>query len=230
MKNIISTLFSIALLVGCLASCSKEEVDVWKDTGRVWFTSSDTLNFTFAQHADVTSYVLQLPISLAGKKASVDRTVNVTVSSPARNSQTKFEIENPVIIPKDSTSGNLNVKVYKTDNLDTANDTISFTIGASPDLEAGLQNYLTKTITLTNHYTKPIWWKLFATYEIGRYTEKKVAIIDLVVGLSNIKGGPYDGKDGTNWVIWLYKLRKYVTDNGPLYDYDGKEIRFASGY
>ena len=230
-KNIITLILFFATVIS-MVGCSKEEVSIWTEKGRVWFTSVDTVSFTFAQHTDVPSYVVQLPITLAGNIADKDRIVNVSVSSAARNSKTKYEIESPVVIQKDSTSGFLNVKVYKTDNLDVAADTISFKISSSDDLITGLDAYLTKTLIVYNHYVKPAWWGMYTSWELGRCTELKLSIIDKVVGLSNIKGGPYDGKetDPNSWTIWKYELNKYLEKNGPLYDYDGMVVKFANGY
>ena len=187
MKNVIRINVFVAL-IALLVGCSQEEVSTWMDKGRVWFSSADTLNFTFAQHPDVDSYIVQLPVTLAGTVAENDRAINVAVSSPARDSETKYEILTPVI-EQGATSGNLNIKVYRTDNLDTAADTISFTISASEELEVGLEGQLTKTLVVYNHYVKPTWWGMYTEWVLGRFTEKKCGIIDNLIGLSNIKGG-----------------------------------------
>lgn len=231
MKKIYPILILVAALICCLMSCSKEEVSIWTDKGRVWFSSSDTLRFTFAQHEGVDSYVIKLPLTIAGNTAGNDRAFNVSVSSAARNSNTKYEIQTPTVIQKDSTSGYLNVLVYKTTNLETASDTVTFKLIDSDQLVTGLDAQLEKTIVISSHYVKPDWWGRYTEWELGRYTEKKIAIVDMLIGLENIKGGPYDGLDGENdWTIWEYKLRKYIKDNGPLYDDDGMEIRFEYGY
>jgi hypothetical protein len=225
-KNIILIIACVCVVLG-FSSCSKSEIPTWTDTARIWFASKDTTSFTFALYPDSTSKIINIPLTVAGNVESVDRTFDVSVVSNFRNSSSKYEIIQPTVIKKDTTSGFLRVRVYKTDNLNIARDTITFQLNNSDDFVVGLTGYLKGSLIVYNKFVQPTWWNRSATYSLGRYTELKLSIIFKVLG--NITNTPLSS-DKAKRAYNIYMLNKYCTDNGPLYDYDGKLVKFASGY
>ena len=130
MKNILY--FTIGFLL-IMTACSKSEIDTWDARPRVWFTNSnDTTLFSFyTQPEGTTESVVEVPISMAGRVADEDRTVTVKdLGSSPFNPGSRYEIVSAVI-PAGEVTGMLQVKVYKTENLEEANDTLNFEICGS---------------------------------------------------------------------------------------------------
>jgi hypothetical protein len=225
-KNILFIITLICMACG-IVSCSKSEIPTWTDTARIWFTSNDTTSFTFALFPDSVSKEIDIPLSVAGNVESYDRTFDVSVISNFRNSSTKYEVIKPTIILKDSTSGYLRLRVYKTDNLNTARDTITFQLNNTEDFVTGLTDYLKSSLIVYNKFVQPTWWTRSATYTLGRYTELKLSIIYKVLG--SVSESPLSS-DKAKKAYNVYMLNKYCTDNGPLYDYDGMLVKFAYRY
>lgn len=225
MKTSKITPICAALLL--LTSCSIDKLDTWTDLSRVWFPSSDTLVVASfkKQPAATSDFTVEIPITMAGKVVNYDREINIEVASDKKNSQTKYEITRPVIIPADSTAGIMKVKVYKTDNLAVEADTVKFAISSSKDLLPGLQKNIKCTLVLINKYTRPWWWY---DSSCGTYSEAKHDVLFIVLGSDNdIRGAKSDPNYRRNWssadaLYNLYLLNKYCENQG-------LSFRFASG-
>lgn len=223
--------FGLAIIVVLLTAtgCSIDKIDTWNSLGYVWFSTQDTITFTFAAHDDSMSYTVNLPLTLAGKTEKYDRELNVEIAEQVRNDSTKLEVIRPVIIPADSTSGYVKVRIQKTDNLYHNRDTVRFKITSSDNLLKGLEDNLYKTLIVYNRFVKPDWWTVDTEYVIGRYTELKLSIIYKVLG-DNITEDPVPRFGSPEIrVLNVYKLNKYLEDFGPFYDFDGMEVKFAWG-
>lgn len=157
MKNILY--FTIGFLL-IMTACSKSEIDTWDARPRVWFTNSnDTTLFSFyTQPEGTTESVVEVPISMAGRVADEDRTVTVKdLGSSPFNPGSRYEIVSAVI-PAGEVTGTLQVKVYKTENLEEASDTLNFEIYGSEVFEVGLSDYLHHAIIISSSLAKPSWW------------------------------------------------------------------------
>jgi hypothetical protein len=218
------------LLIGAaafgLASCSVDQLDTWKDESRVWFTSKTDVMASFKkQPAGTSEITVAIPVSMAGKLANYDREFKVDiVNIDTLNSQTKYKILSSVV-RADSSFGVLKVTVYKTANLDVANDTLKFVIRSSEQLVEGVTTNLRCNLIISNKLSKPWWWNDFYC---GAYSEDKHQVLFDVFGDDkDIRGA---GSDPSTWFGWskadalynLYLLNKYCEGQGYTF-------RFADG-
>ena len=218
-------LFTLAMTL--FMSCSIDELDTWQEKGRVWFESSDDAIASFKQvEESATEMIIEIPIAMAGMIEDHDREISVEVTADKRDQDTRYEIERPVVIPADSISGALKVKVYKTANLAVVADTVNFSITSSGELETGVQSNLECRLIMVNKYTKPWWWY---DYQCGIYSEAKHKVIFEVLGSDDdIRG---EGTDPNKYRGWshadalynLYLLNKYCEENDLSFRFeDGK--------
>lgn len=227
MRNI----FVIVLLL-MVGACSKEEIPTWEAKPRVWFTeASDTLVFSFySQAADVSEYVLEIPISMAGMMDEADREVEVRdLGGRSFNPGSEYEIVS-AIIPAGEVSGVLSVNVRRTENLSEANDTISFEILASDVFELGMtEEYWQSTIVVSNNLTQPVWWDSTAESYLGYYSDKKMEIIYTVLGSDEVFCGDNEWYSDPVYIA-IYRLNRYCIDNNVKYNpEDENVIQFAWG-
>ena len=221
----------IVLTLFVMAACSKSEIPTWDAKARAnFYMANDTVLFLFSvQPEGTTEGLVSLRITMAGKLADTDRQVGIKdLGGSSFNSGSKYEIVS-AIIPAGKKTGEVLVKVYKTDNLDVANDTLSFEIVASEDFEPGQPEYLHNSIIISNLWTKPLWWDSSAESRLGYYSDKKLEIIYEVLGSDEV----FENVD--NWwddeiSIAVYKLNRYCIDNNVKYHPDDENvIRFESG-
>lgn len=223
MKTIIYSL----LLILFLDACDKSEISLWNTKPSVWFTTpKDTLNFSFySQPTDVTEYVLDLPISMAGEISDVDRNVSIK-DLGALSPDSHYEIVS-AMVPAGGLEGSLRIKIFKTANLDIASDTISFEICSSELFDLGLTpDYSINTIIVSNLLAKPTWWQ----NHLGYYSDKKMEIIYAYPGAFELfNGGNYNWYDD-EIIVMIYKLNRYTKENNIKYNPDDESvITFAWG-
>ena len=222
MKNILY--FTIVFLL-IMTACSKSEIDTWDARPRVWFTNSnDTTLFSFyTQPEGTTESVVEVPISMAGRVADEDRTVTVKdLGSSPFNPGSRYEIVSAVI-PAGEVTGTLQVKVYKTENLEEASDTLNFEIYGSEVFEVGLSDYLHHAIIISSSLAKPSWWDSTADRYVGYYSEKKLEIIYTVLGSDEIFSS------ASSWwsddvQIAIYQLNQYCKKNNIKYHPDDEDV------
>ena len=192
---------------------------------RVWFTNSnDTTLFSFyTQPEGTTESVVEVPISMAGRVADEDRTVTVKdLGSSPFNPGSRYEIVSAVI-PAGEVTGTLQVKVYKTENLEEASDTLNFEIYGSEVFEVGLSDYLHHAIIISSSLAKPSWWDSTADRYVGYYSEKKLEIIYTVLGSDEIFSS------ASSWwsddvQIAIYQLNQYCKKNNIKYHPDDEDV------
>ena len=222
MKNILY--FTIGFLL-IMTACSKSEIDTWDARPRVWFTNSnDTTLFSFyTQPEGTTESVVEVPISMAGRVADEDRTVTVKdLGSSPFNPGSRYEIVSAVI-PAGEVTGMLQVKVYKTENLEEANDTLNFEICGSEVFEVGLSDYLHHAIIISSSLAKPSWWDSTADRNVGYYSEKKLEIIYTVLGSDEIFSSASSWSSDDVQVA-IYQLNQYCKKNNIKYHPDDEDV------
>lgn len=214
----------LIFLLGTLAACSTNEVDTWNAKPCVWFTEArDTLIFSFYSQPGENDYTIEIPISMAGRIADADRSVAVR-DLGALSPETDYEIVS-ANIPAGETEGVVSVNVRKTENLNTANDTITIELIASDVFELGLDTtYWQNTIVVSNTLSKPSWWDSNAEMNVGYYSDLKMEIIYTVLGSDEIFS------NATSWwgddvVIAIYQLNRYCIDYGIKYE-NGNPVQF----
>lgn len=239
MKKILSICFALLIFAASFVGC-KDEIEPWSAKSLVWFTDTTYVNYTFAVAAEgTTEAVVQLPVTYAGKLSTTDRTINVECCGAPRNSLTRYQIETSTV-GADQTSGTVNIRVFKTSNLDNERDTIRFRLTSSEDFDTGFASNLEKTIIVYNRLVCPDWWGKRIAYYLGYYSEEKYQIIYTVCGSLNpftVAGDEmfeYDDYYNEYVIIYaqqyrinyiIYKLNQYCEDNNLTYS-DGTPITF----
>ena len=215
----------IIIMMFLIGACSKSEIETWDAKPRAWFyMADDTTLLLFSSMPEETSEsIVKIPITMAGKVADVDRNVLVKdLGGSSFNPGSKYEIIS-AIIPAGKKKGEMQVKVYKTENLNTANDTLSFEIVSSDEFEAGLEDYLHNAIIVSNSWFKPSWWNWEAESRLGYYSEKKLEIIYTVLGSEEVFDSGY-GWRSDEVSVAVYKLNRYCIDNNVKYHPDDKDV------
>lgn len=209
-----------------VAACSKSEIATWDAKPRVWFsTANDTALFVFSSQPEgTTESVVPLKIEIAGKLADTDRSVQVNDLGGSQFTRgTRYEIVS-AIIPAGKTRGEVLVKLYKTENLETANDTLTFQIVPSEDFEVGLSDDdLRNVIIVADTWFQPAWWDTSAESWLGYYSEKKLEIIYTVLGSEELftRGLSWTSEEVS---VAIYKLNRYCIENNIKYHPDDEEV------
>jgi hypothetical protein len=214
-------------LSACLAGCSKETLDLWNTSNKLWFANVDTLVMASFKKlpANENEFNVKVPVQMAGKTADHDRKFTVEVLKDKRNPETSYKIDDPVV-PADSIRGAFKLKITKTPNLVTETDTVTFILRSAGEFETGLATNLRCTVIITNKYTKPAWWY---DNQCGAYSEAKHEVLFTVFGNDDdIRGGGATTYSNSyNWghvdaLYNLWKLNTYCEQNG-------LPFRFANG-
>jgi hypothetical protein len=220
----------VCVIVLNLVGCSEDKIESWNGQGKAWFTSTDVTNCTFVfDPASTESKMVEIPITIASSIGKAERKINVQITRDKSNSSTKYELENPVVVPADSTSAVMKMKVYKTDNLALAPDTIVVKIISSSDFLPGLVDYQSKTIVLYNDFVEPDWWKVTsAKYTFGAYSKAKCKLYYQIIGnLDDPRKGESSWFTTLNCQLVKYKLDLYVSTYHPV-DENGNAIDFST--
>ena len=224
MRNI----WKMVAMLFAAGACSKSEVETWSAKPRAsFYMSNDTVSYYFTlQPEGTTEDTVKLKIMMAGRIANVDRHVAIKgLGGSPSNPGSRYEIMS-AIIPAGKTRGEALIKVFKTENLDIANDTLSFEIVTSEEFEVGEDDYLRNAVIVSNLWTLPSWWD---KNHLGEYSAKKMEIIYQVLGSTEVF------ENVENWYvdevkIAIYKLNRYCKDNNVKYNpEDESVIQFESG-
>lgn len=222
MKNI----FYLILAIFVFSACSKSEIETWEAKPRAWFTASDPVVFTFySQPAGTSEYIMELPITMAGTLSETDREVTIkALGGSPYNPGSRYEVVS-AIIPAGEVTGSAKIKVYRTENLSTAADTLGFEIVSSDAFEAGLTDNLQSKIIVSSTLAKPAWWTGTQDWYIGYYSDEKLEIIYRLYGSDDLFNVNNAGWTKPEVTVAIYRLRTYCRENNPTYP-DGTSITF----
>lgn len=213
--------------ITCVAACSKEKLEVWNTSNKLWFANLDTLVFASFKKLppEVNELNVDVSVQMAGQASDHDRKFTVEVLKDKRNSETSYTI-NDAIVPADSVRGVFRVKIMKTPNLAVEPDTITFILRSAGEFETGLSSNLKCTFIISNKYIKPAWWY---DYTCGAYSDAKHEVLFEVFGNDDdIRGRGADPfYNSFNWwhvdaLYNLWKLNTYCEEHG-------LPFRFAEG-
>lgn len=231
MKNTIKVIAAGCIALALLCSCRTEKVMTFEPVDCVFFqnvgTTEDTLRFAFGLLPDPTveSAVFTAEVNIAGTSAPRDREFYVDVLKDAGNPQTRYEIITPSVLKAGETVAGVEIRLWRTPNLDTTRDTVTVVLRGSADLIADLSDNTTRCITFYNPIDMPSWWTKNATH-LGRYHEIKLQVLQIVLG--SMEDPVSD--DAYAWAYYQVILNDYCADNDVRYPDDNKEVRFANGY
>lgn|GEM_PF-1154039 len=238
MKTTIKGILTALSVATLLSACQTEKVMTWEPTDCVYFVNStDISRFGFATLPDPTveSAIFTVEVNLAGNLVGHDRVFYVEVLKNAGHSQTRYEIIQPSILKANESTANIEIRLWRTPNLDTDRDTITIKLKGSNDLIADMALYnrnmenvaSTRHITFYNGIERPSWWGTDAMSEFyfGRYHVIKMQILQIVLGsMENPRA------DTVAWNLYRLLLNNYCEEHDIRYPDDGTEVRFLPGY
>ena len=228
MKTNIKGLIAATCALTLIAACNTEKVSLY-DTAydSVCFptvgSTADTSRFAFGMLPDpnVESFVFTVAVNLVGSLTERDREFSVETLKGPGNSQTKYEIITPSLIKAGEDTAEIEVRVWKTPNLDTR-DTVTIVLRDSKDLLAAIKTQSTRCLIFYSKVERPSWWE---DYYFGRFHEIKMDVMQAVLGSKdNLLANP------SEWNFLNSILNEYCQINDVRYpDTDG-EVRFANGF
>lgn len=210
-----------------LTACSKSGINTWEAKPRAWFTrANDTTLFSFySQPADINEYTIELPVSVAGIITETEREFTIRdLGGSKYNPGSIYEIVSAKL-PERQGAGTVRIRIQKTDNLNRANDTLTFEICASQAFELGLtQEYWKTSVIISNILSKPSWWNGMAERYIGYYSDKKMEIIYTVNGAYELFSSKNNHWNADETAVMIYKLNRYCIDNQIKYNPEDKSV------
>lgn len=232
MKRIKYLMFVLIVSAFGMTSCSTNSIDAWDSSNSfVWFT--DTLqDFTFMTTGTAVgdSWLIPIPLTVAGDVADHDRQVSVEVAQGPKDDRTQFEIQQPVIFRAKHIVDTMFVKVVNGAHLAQKHDTIAFRLLPNAEFQLGLQGYHTTKLSVFDGLPRPSWWDELCEYYLGYFTQQKMQVYITVTGGSD---APYDedSYSGNMFQYIKYELNDYVQKNDIRYPDDdpnapGKQLSF----
>lgn len=242
MKNITKICICAFLASLSLAGCRQEEVMTYGeskagimfvyDSKIVSTQQRDTMVYSFALNApDEEFVVIDIPVTYTGLVKNYDRTVVMEVDKEPYDPQSRYEVLTG-IVPADSTTGTVSIKLWNTPNLDTVGDTITLKLVENEDFTVRYfsgyyRNGDRLSIVFQDIISQPSWWQWREESVIGRYTEQKLRIILEVMG--SIDTSPVSTPDDSGYLdeyaYNVFLLNRYCKENN-IVDEDGKPVRF----
>lgn len=227
------------LLVFMLIGCAEDERLMFEDETSVYFTTTDSLNYSFAFYTeDVVRDTFYLDCRITGTAIDRDRKINI-ISDEGSDAKADYhyEIVNPVI-PAGRYEDSIAVVVHRKPGLRDSLVTAYLRIVDSEDLLAGYndigsgpvyRNKYTRQqfkLTITDQLIKPTNWDSSWLPVFGAYSEVKIRFISNATGYTDWGGSPLPQE--RNYVIQMaYKaLYDYEQANGDLIDENGDPVKF----
>ena len=227
MKNNIKGILAGLLVSITISGCNTEKVMTFEPNDCVYFAiPTDTSRFSFAmlENPSVGTHIFTIDVDLAGSPTPEKREFYVDVIDDVRNSQTKYEIVQPSILEAGGTTGTIEIKVWRTENLSVERDTITVRLKGSGDLIAEFEYNSTRCITFYDRIDKPDWWSYVHDYYLGQYHDIKMQILQIVTGSMD------DPLSSSLATLYMTFLNKYCEENNVKYPGTDNDVRFAYGY
>ncbi|SHM03699.1 protein of unknown function [Chitinophaga jiangningensis] len=221
-------LISFVILFG---ACQKESLQAYSSTALVYFyeavryktITDDSITYSFAVVPDsVLTDTIYLPLRIIGEASKTDRQVGCELIAAASTADpSTFEIL-PAIIPANSYTGTIPVKVNRAAVLKKTEMRLWIQIINSADFKTGVSDQLKYLIRLNDFLSKPSSWRdnLFGKYSNVKY--------DLIIKATGVVD--YTGLDYISERNLLQECRNalyaYENDHGFLYDENGEPVVF----
>lgn len=237
MKTNIKGLITVLSAMAVLFACETETAELYKpETDGMYFTKllvgvdemvDDTTRLAFGNLPDPTveSAIFTVPVLLMGSVADYDREFHVETMKEANNSGTRYEIIQPSILKAGATEADIEIKLWKTENL-SVRDTIIIQLVDSPDLRVMMKDFSTRCITFYKGYDRPEWWTdSYTEYNLGGFHEIKMEILFEVLGSTD---NPCS--DTNRWKFYQLVLNDYCKDNDIRDPDTGEIVTFLGTY
>ena len=246
MKNISAIIVSAVMLV----ACSTDEIDVFDSHNYLSF-SSESLSYTFAFDDEETkSADFNIPVVYAGRYNDQDVTFSIVAvpekSTAVEGTHYQMPAAQDMIIKANENTGNLVLKLLRTEDMKEGNDTLVLAVKANDNFLPGPVD--TMKVVITDRIIKPDWWT-YTVYDryLGSYTEMKLKLFLEFMGVTD-GSDPFDTDEYVQWLDYgtgnyIYKSFKdwevkpkvmefrqwLLTEKGNPVDTDGKPIAETLG-
>lgn len=227
MKNIVYTIFSMALCLVIAVSCEKDEIDNFSEKPAINF-SKDSIQYSFIQEVS-DEHILEVPVAIIGNAADYDRYFDVEVLDDELTTATSdlYEIIEGKISAGEF-SGNLLVKLKKSPILDDTSVSIHIASITSEDFVAGNIEANKTKIIWTNKIVIPAW-RYFGFFFTRYPSSAAYRVFLATTGLTDFSLTEYravgpTGAQALGKAFGDY-IRQYEIDNGkPLLHDDGDHV------
>lgn len=196
-----------------LVSCKKEELQPFKADPAINFTkveNSNTITYSFMTNPD-NEYIQEIPVTIIGDTANVDRTFNVEVVSDSNTTATsgQYEILSG-IVEAGKFTGNLRIKLIKSPDLDEKTVSLKLKLVNSPDFKIGNKESSDFVVKWTNQIVIPSW-TYFRIFFVSVPSNSAYRLIIQVTGLTTLTAAQYGREIGAAGVEALAtKFGDYV--------------------
>lgn len=214
-------------ILGILSSCKDDFMEFDKNMSSVRFVyekgQGDSITYSFALNTNVVDKSIKIPLNIIGTTKSFDRKVNIQINTEETTAKENYNyFLQECIIPAESTSGELIVKLFEKEFVDELK--IVLFIGSNNDFTNGPINESKIKIILTNNLSKPSDWP----GPFGDYSLVKHKFIIEVTG----KGSNYNEWTAAQIIYYIGELNKALYEynkvhpGNPLTDENGLVVTF----
>ncbi|MDR2284693.1 MAG: DUF4843 domain-containing protein [Sphingobacterium sp.] len=217
------------LFIVLFSSCEKEVVQPYAGGDRVQFRPVSTnpniryienIAFSFAGKGAIEEHMMQIPIQIIGDIREHDRKVAITVDPEKTNAIEGVDyILSEDVIPANESRGYINVKLLKTDALETDIKVLSLRIVENEFFKPGDKTQLASTISFYNQLVKPVDWDAYMARYFGAYSKRKhefilfyLEIPEINFAIAGQESKENHKYSGTDMLYFQIRLRSILSD------------------
>ena len=143
------------------AGCKEDVPTLFNEPDGIYFSaSSDSVAYTFAKYPSRTKDTLKLPVTILGKPAGTDRTINVekVIASDVNATEgVHYKLIGPYTMPANKTSTVLPVVIYRTGDMDSLTITFILQLKANESFQSGISSKTSLKVKV-GYLQKPATW------------------------------------------------------------------------
>lgn len=238
--NIRYLLYGI-LLLGLVYACENDDY-VWGEENfarinapEIWTNGTDSMTFTFStMPTDSITFQLETEVVIQGQIANFDRVVHLQINKDKTTApENIYSFPKEVTLPAGEHKTVFPIILHRTTAMQTKDMRLCIEIAPTGDLQGGVNNASSLTITWNDKITKPNNWEDLEEF-FGSYSETKYRFIISTLGIYEF---PYGSSSEFTWgLMFHYKvkmktaLENYNNDssnpNRPMKDENGGTVSF----
>lgn len=237
-----------AIAVLLLNGCKKSELTSYDQPDMVYIyknyfaLNNDSTLYSFAiKPVGLQQDTIKIPLRIMGLAKDRDRVVNIEVVADSTTAVVnKHYVLLPTVIKAGEYTGNIQVLVKKSADLEVAEVKMLVEVKESADFKPGVPatspvnpragGNLRYKIRLNDILTKPANWDTRLVGFFGTYSKVKYLFIISVTGISDFpygtQAGPSPAQMNYYNILCKTALATYVAANGPLIDENGNTVTF----
>lgn len=207
-----------------LASCEKDEIQLWDSGHYVQFTEAyaDSLTYSFFFYGTQEEIRVPLKMRLLGLPLVNDARVKLTVNQELTTAKSdSYQLETETVFPKDVLEQTVDLVLKKTSLLDTKEVRLVIDIVGNDLLKPGQSIYVRKVVRFSSLVSKPLWWNdVVEKSLLGEYTETKFRLFMKVTGVGDLT----NHSESERWSLarkFKYYLIEKKDEGNPVQDEDG---------